>query len=188
MLDFLFLGSFSRIRAEGYRRSPSKLLAGLAFFLPAYLASVLAFFQNRRLFCSNLGVFALLVPTRFFSSYLGKNPEIPCNTVQNARTKRPVLARVYPARPMPRKTRNAVSRKGPWVRIPNSPPFFCEKRLIGLCLSDAFPLLSRNTRTCEGCFETLFLFSPFSAGENTPKFGEESGEKSAIRSAQGRSA
>lgn len=185
MLDFLFLGSFSRIRAEGYPRNRSKLLAGLAVFLPACLAPVLAFFQKWRLFWPKTGRFRF---TRTHAVFARKSPATPRRAVQNARTKRPVLARVYPARPMPRKTRNAVSRKGPWVRIPNSPPFFCEKRLIGLCLSDAFPLLSRNTRTCEGCFETLFLFSPFSAGENTPKFGEESGEKSAIRSAQGRSA
>lgn len=188
MLDFLFLGLFLAFAPKGTRVTGLSCWLGWLFFCPPVLRLFLHFSKNDAFFGPKPGVSASLVPTQFLASCPRKSPATPRRAVQNARTKRPVLARVYPARPMPRKTRNAVSRKGPWVRIPNSPPFFCEKRLIGLCLSGAFPLLSRNTRTREGCFETLFLFSPFSAGENTPKFGEESGEKSAIRSAQGRSA
>ncbi len=122
LLDFLFLGSFSRICAKGYRRSQSELLAGLAVFPPACLAPVLAFSKSGVFFGPISCIPASLVPTRILASYPRKCPSTPRRTVQNARTKRPVLARVYPARPLPRKTRNQVVLTGSWVRIPPLPP------------------------------------------------------------------
>lgn len=61
-------------------------------------------------------------PRGFWHSVPAKPRAIPRRAVQNARTKRPVLAQVYPAQPMPRKTRNQLNRKVPWVRIPPAPP------------------------------------------------------------------
>lgn len=121
-LIFCFWGLFLAFVPKDTGATSLSCWPGWPFFRPPVLRLFLHFSKSGVFFGPISCIPASLVPTRILASYPRKCPSTPRRTVQNARTKRPVLARIYPARPLPRKTRNQVVLTGSWVRIPPLPP------------------------------------------------------------------
>ena len=102
----------------GLQAYPRQASLHAAWQAPSYLASHLAFFQKCVQNRGKTGALKRFVPSRILLHFARNTAD----RREKSGTNRPVLTAAGTNLPMARGTRNAVSRKGPRVRIPNSPP------------------------------------------------------------------